>query len=118
MPRVLQPGIARRCRGAALGELSLIQPQVASRGSFVFRRGPKRTLSPSLFAYALIDFWNRKTDKHRFSPSRKLHTIMAPRGAFLSSMKFRWGVLRNIEDIYQWSVALERQLGNSPGTQD
>ena len=44
-----------------LGELALIQPQLASRGSFVFRRGPKRTLSPSLFAYALIDFWKNKT---------------------------------------------------------
>lgn len=45
-----------------LGELALLQPQLASRASFVFRRGPKRTLSPALFAYALIDFWNNKTE--------------------------------------------------------
>ena len=45
-----------------LGELALIQPQLASRGSFAFRRGPKRTLSPSLFAFALLEFWNARTD--------------------------------------------------------
>lgn len=44
-----------------LGELSLVQPQLASRGSFTFRRGPKRTLSPSLFAYALVEFWGRRS---------------------------------------------------------
>lgn len=45
-----------------LGELALLQPQIASRGSYVFRRGPKRTLSPSLFVYALIEFWNSKPE--------------------------------------------------------
>ena len=44
-----------------LGELSLINPQVGTRGAFVFRRGPKRTLSPFLFTYSLIEFWNRRS---------------------------------------------------------
>ena len=43
-----------------LGELPLITPHVGPRGAFVFRRGVKRTLSPSLFAYAVIEYW-----KHR-----------------------------------------------------
>jgi hypothetical protein len=65
-----------------LGELSLIQPQVASRGSFVFRRGPKRTLSPSLFAYALLDFWERRIDTAVLSFERIAHDYGSPGRVF------------------------------------
>lgn len=43
-----------------LAELSLIQAHSGGRGLFTFKRGPKRTLSPALFAYAVLDFWSRK----------------------------------------------------------
>lgn len=40
-----------------LGELGLIYEE--HKGYFAFRRGPKATLHDGIFAYALIDFWNR-----------------------------------------------------------
>lgn len=41
-----------------LVELQLIE-EIAGSGVFQIRRGPKTTLSDSMFVYALIDFWDR-----------------------------------------------------------
>jgi len=40
-----------------LGELGLIYEE--HKGHFAFRRGPKATLHDGMFAYALLDFWDR-----------------------------------------------------------
>lgn len=40
-----------------LSELSLLQE--VHKGQYAFRRGPKASLHDGVFAYALIDFWNR-----------------------------------------------------------
>lgn len=40
-----------------LGELGLIQQ--SGKGSFEFRRGEKRSLPDGVFAYALLDYWQR-----------------------------------------------------------
>ena len=40
-----------------LGELGLLHEE--RKGQFAFRRGPKPTLADAMFAYALVDFWNR-----------------------------------------------------------
>ncbi|MCX7177053.1 MAG: DUF4007 family protein [Proteobacteria bacterium] len=40
-----------------LGELGLLQEE--RKGVFSFRRGPKATLPDALFAWALLDFWDR-----------------------------------------------------------
>lgn len=40
-----------------LGELGLLQE--VHKGEFSFRRGPKATLHDGIFAYALIDFWDK-----------------------------------------------------------
>jgi hypothetical protein len=40
-----------------LGELGLLQE--VHKGQYAFRRGPKATLHDGIFAYALIDFWDR-----------------------------------------------------------
>lgn len=40
-----------------LGELGLLQE--AHKGQFAFRRGPKASLHDGVFAYALVDFWDR-----------------------------------------------------------
>ena len=40
-----------------LGELGLLQE--VHKGQYAFRRGPKASLHDGLFAYALVDFWNR-----------------------------------------------------------
>ncbi|NCG53481.1 DUF4007 family protein [Serratia fonticola] len=43
-----------------LGELGLVSEE--KKGHFSFRRGPKVTLSDGVFAYALIDYWERKAN--------------------------------------------------------
>jgi hypothetical protein len=40
-----------------LGELGLIQQN--AKGTFEFRRGAKRSLPDGVFAYALLDYWER-----------------------------------------------------------
>lgn len=43
-----------------LGELGLLQE--IHKGQYAFRRGPKASLHDGLFAYALVDFWNREAE--------------------------------------------------------
>jgi len=43
-----------------LGELGLLQE--VHKGQYAFRRGPKTSLHDGIFAYALIDFWNRTAE--------------------------------------------------------
>ena len=41
-----------------LGELGLLQE--VHKGQYAFRRGPKASLNDGLFAFALVDFWDRE----------------------------------------------------------
>lgn len=58
-------GYAPRASGASpeeyaepmLAELGLIYEE--KKGHFAFRRGPKATLTDGMFAFALLDFWNK-----------------------------------------------------------
>lgn len=43
-----------------LGELGLLQE--IHKGQYAFRRGPKTSLHDGIFAYALVDFWNREAE--------------------------------------------------------
>jgi len=43
-----------------LGELGLLQE--VHKGQYAFRRGPKTSLHDGIFAFALIDFWNRTAE--------------------------------------------------------
>ncbi len=43
-----------------LGELGLLQE--VHKGQYSFRRGPKASLHDGIFAYALVDFWDREAD--------------------------------------------------------
>lgn len=43
-----------------LGELGLLQE--VHKGQYAFRRGPKASLRDGVFAYALVDFWNREAE--------------------------------------------------------
>jgi hypothetical protein len=43
-----------------LGELGLLQE--VHKGQYAFRRGPKASLHDGVFAYALVDFWNRTAE--------------------------------------------------------
>lgn len=43
-----------------MGELGLLQE--VHKGQYAFRRGPKASLHDGVFAYALVDFWNRAAE--------------------------------------------------------
>jgi len=43
-----------------LGELGLLQE--VHKGQYAFRRGPKASLHDGIFAYALVDFWDRTAE--------------------------------------------------------
>lgn len=43
-----------------LGELGLLQE--LHKGQYAFRRGPKASLHDGVFAYALVDFWDREAE--------------------------------------------------------
>lgn len=43
-----------------LGELNLLQE--VHKGQYAFRRGPKVSLHDGIFAYALVDFWDRTAE--------------------------------------------------------
>ena len=43
-----------------LGELGLLQE--VHKGQYAFRRGPKTSLHDGVFAYALVDFWDRNAE--------------------------------------------------------
>lgn len=43
-----------------LGELGLLQE--IHKGQYAFRRGPKASLHDGIFAYALVDFWDREAE--------------------------------------------------------
>lgn len=43
-----------------LGELGLLQE--VHKGQYAFRRGPKASLHDGIFAFALVDFWNRTAE--------------------------------------------------------
>lgn len=43
-----------------LGELGLLQE--VHKGQYAFRRGPKASLHEGIFAYALVDFWDRAAE--------------------------------------------------------
>lgn len=43
-----------------LGELGLLQE--VHKGQYAFRRGPKASLHDGVFAYALVDFWDREAE--------------------------------------------------------
>jgi len=43
-----------------LGELGLLQE--VHKGQYAFRRGPKSSLHDGVFAYALVDFWDRQAN--------------------------------------------------------
>ena len=49
-----------------LAELGLIKP-VGKRDGFRFVRGPKPTLGLGVFAYALLDFWDRASSSNSLS---------------------------------------------------
>lgn len=65
-----------------LAELPLLQQHMGLKGTFTFRRGPKPTLPDALFAYALIEFWERYNQTSALSFERITHDYGSPGRVF------------------------------------
>ena len=63
-----------------LGELGLIQQN--AKGTFEFRRGPKRSLPDGIFAYALLEYWKRQAAGSVMAFDRVAHDYGSPGRVF------------------------------------
>jgi hypothetical protein len=63
-----------------LGELGLIQQN--AKGSFEFRRGAKRSLPDGIFAYALLEYWQRQKAGAVMAFDRLAHDYGSPGRVF------------------------------------
>ena len=63
-----------------LGELGLIQQN--AKGTFEFRRGAKRSLPDGIFAYALLDYWQRQHAGSVMAFDRVAHDYGSPGRVF------------------------------------
>jgi hypothetical protein len=65
-----------------LSELPLLQQHLGIKGTFSFRRGPKPTLPDALFAYALLEFWERYNKTSVLSFEKISHDFGSPGRVF------------------------------------
>lgn len=63
-----------------LGELGLIQQN--ARSNFEFRRGAKKSLPDGIFAYALLDYWQRQATGSVLAFERVAHDFGSPGRVF------------------------------------
>lgn len=89
-----------------LAELGLIRP-VGKRDGFRFVRGPKPTLGRGVFAYALLDFWERATQSNTLSFEMIAQAPGSPGRVFLLDENDVADRLVDIEDatkgLLKWS---------------
>jgi len=82
LPRIAQGGSNEDVAEPILAELPLLQQHMGMKGTFSFRRGPKPTLPDALFAYALIEFWERDSQTSVLSFDRITHEYGSPGRVF------------------------------------
>ena len=90
-----------------LTELGLIKPG-GRRDEFRFMRGPKPSLGPGVFCYAVNDFWNRSFSKANTLSFEALnHEPGSPARVFLLEENDMVEMLASLEEIsdgaYSWS---------------
>jgi uncharacterized protein DUF4007 len=99
--------VAQHARGVAaqedalespLTELGLIRP-VGKRDGFRFDRGPKPTLPSGVFAYALVDFWDRFHTAATLSCEAIMHEPGSPGRVFLLEENDVIDRLGELEDL-------------------
>jgi len=82
LPRIAQGSSNEDVAEPILAELPLLQQHMGMKGTFSFRRGPKPTLPDGLFAYALIEFWERGNQTSVLSFDRITHDYGSPGRVF------------------------------------
>lgn len=102
-----------------LAELPLLQQHLGMKGTFSFRRGPKPTLPDALFAYSLLDFWERDRATFALSFDRIMHDYGSPGRVFKLdeySVAERVSALEHLtKGMLQWTdTAGIRQVSKSP----
>ena len=89
-----------------LTELGLIRP-TGQRDGFRFVRGPKRSLGPGVFCYAVTDFWARFPAAHTLSFEALAHAPGSPGRVFLLDENDVVDLLTPLEHVsrgvYTWS---------------
>jgi hypothetical protein len=105
-----------------LGELGLIQQN--AKGSFEFRRGAKRSLPDGIFAYSLLEYWQRQQAGAVMAFDRVAHDYGSPGRVFkldedalaerlmaldsLTRGDIQWTEQAGIRQVIRRGAALER----------
>ena len=107
-----------------LTELGLIRP-VGRRDGFRFVRGPKPSLGPCTFGYAVTEFWkDRFPDSNTLSFEMLNHEPGCPGRAFLLEENDMVDMLVALEEVtkgfYRWSetAGLKQLIRNRPMTEE
>lgn len=89
-----------------LTELGLIRP-VGRKDGFRLARGPKLTLTPGVFVYALVDFWSQFSSARTLSFEALAHEPGSPGRVFLLEENDLADWLTSLEDwtegAFRWS---------------
>jgi Protein of unknown function (DUF4007) len=92
-----------------LGELGLLQQH--SRSGFEFRRGPKRSLPDGIFAYALLDYWQRQGAGAVMAFDRIAHDYGSPGRVFKLSEEAVADRLMALDDLTRGQLQWVEQAG-------
>lgn len=92
-----------------LGELGLIQQN--AKGTFEFRRGPKRTLPDGIFAYALLDYWKSQHSGSVMAFDRIAHDYGSPGRVFKLDEAAVADRLMGLEDLTGGEIQWTEQAG-------
>jgi len=119
LPRATKDSTDEDVAEPILAELPLLQQHLGMKGTFSFRRGPKPTLPDALFAYTLLDFWERNIATSALSFDRIMHDYGSPGRVFKLdeySVAERVAALENLtKGMLQWTdTAGIRQVSKSP----
>ena len=89
-----------------LSELGLIK-RLGAHGGFRFVRGPKASLGPGVFGYAVTDFWQRYSSAQTLSFEALAHEPGSPGRVFQLEENDVADLLVGLEDasngVYRWS---------------
>ena len=126
-PSVDAKGALEDSLESPLAELSLIR-LIGKRDDYQFVRGPKRTLTPGIFAYALNEFWNATGATRTLSFEMIAHEAGSPGRVFLLDEADLVNRLSSIETYtkgyFRWSetaglkqIMREQPLGGDEALQ-
>jgi hypothetical protein len=92
-----------------LGELALLQQN--AKGTFEFRRGSKHSLPDGIFAYALLDYWNRQHAGSVMAFDRVAHGYGSPGRVFKMDEDAVADRLMSLEALTNGDIQWTEQAG-------